>query len=162
MAETAPVPLDPRRITHAQVHTKGRMLTHLGLSLPPGSWDLFVGRAIWLDGLARGFSALEMAPSLLLCNGIGPPGLLLHAAISLATGRGLPSMGCILSWTLTLVAPASSTESTHIPASLTDHPSSPCWKSQRHRPRASATLERRRMKTLPNSLTSSTYLKVSN
>jgi hypothetical protein len=54
-------------------------------------WDLLAGRAIWLDCLARGVS--PMAPSLLLCNLIGPPGLLLHCAISLATGKGLPALG---------------------------------------------------------------------
>lgn len=56
-------------------------------------WDLLAGRMIWLDGLARGFPAKLLAPSLLLCNGIGPPGLLLHVAISLLSGRGLPLMG---------------------------------------------------------------------
>lgn len=53
-------------------------------------WDLFVGRAIWIDGLARG---VPTAPSVLLTNLIGPPGLLLHVLISVATGKGLPTMG---------------------------------------------------------------------
>jgi hypothetical protein len=40
------------------------------------TWDLFVGRWIWRDGLRRGVFASH---SVLLCNLIGPPGLLLHA-----------------------------------------------------------------------------------
>jgi hypothetical protein len=39
------------------------------------TWDLFVGRWIWLDGLKRG---IFTAHSVLFCNLIGPPGLLLH------------------------------------------------------------------------------------
>jgi hypothetical protein len=39
------------------------------------TWDLFVGRFIWLDGLRRG---IFTAHSVLFCNLIGPPGLLLH------------------------------------------------------------------------------------
>jgi len=39
------------------------------------TWDLFVGRWIWMDGLKRGIFTPH---SLLLCNLIGPPGLLLH------------------------------------------------------------------------------------
>ncbi|EED87784.1 hypothetical protein THAPSDRAFT_264782, partial [Thalassiosira pseudonana CCMP1335] len=39
------------------------------------TWDLFVGRWIWLDGLRRG---VFTSHSVLLCNLIGPPGLLLH------------------------------------------------------------------------------------
>ncbi|EOD04478.1 hypothetical protein EMIHUDRAFT_47959, partial [Emiliania huxleyi CCMP1516] len=52
-------------------------------------WDLFVGRAIWLDSLERdvGFTWA----SLLLTNGIGPPGLLLYVTICLLSGRGVPS-----------------------------------------------------------------------
>ena len=53
-------------------------------------WDLFVGRAIWLDGLARGVTT---APSLLLTNFIGPPGLLLYTVWCLVTGAGLPPLG---------------------------------------------------------------------
>ena len=53
-------------------------------------WDLFVGRAIWLDGLGRGVTT---APSLLLTNLIGPPGLLLYAAWCLVSGAGLPALG---------------------------------------------------------------------
>ena len=56
-------------------------------------WDLFVGRAIWLDAVGRGVPQVLMAPSLVLCNGIGPPGLLLYAALCGVTGRGLPAMG---------------------------------------------------------------------
>lgn len=50
-------------------------------------WDLFVGRFIWLDGLRRGVFTPH---SVLLTNLIGPPGLLLHAATCLVTGKGLP------------------------------------------------------------------------
>jgi hypothetical protein len=39
------------------------------------TWDLFVGRYIWLDGLRRGIVTWH---SVLFCNLIGPPGLLLH------------------------------------------------------------------------------------
>lgn len=50
------------------------------------SWDLFVGRWIWLDGLRRG---VFTSHSVLLCNLIGPPGLLLHWVTCLVTGKGL-------------------------------------------------------------------------
>jgi hypothetical protein len=53
------------------------------------TWDLFVGRWIWLDGLARGIIPLA-SPSILLCNLIGPPGLLLYAMTCLVSGKGLP------------------------------------------------------------------------
>ena len=39
------------------------------------TWDLFVGRYIWLDGLKRN---IFTSHSVLLSNLIGPPGLLLH------------------------------------------------------------------------------------
>ena len=52
------------------------------------TWDLFVGRWIWLDGLRRG---VFTSHSVLLCNLIGPPGLLLHLATSLLSGKGFPS-----------------------------------------------------------------------
>ena len=52
------------------------------------TWDLFVGRWIWLDGLKRG---IFTSHSVLLCNLIGPPGLLLHWITCLVTGKGLPS-----------------------------------------------------------------------
>jgi len=52
-------------------------------------WDLLVGRMIYLDGLARG---IFTAHSVLLCNLIGPPGLLLHAATCLAVGKPLPTL----------------------------------------------------------------------
>ena len=39
------------------------------------TWDLVVGRYIWKDGLQRN---IFTAHSVLLCNLIGPPGLLLH------------------------------------------------------------------------------------
>ncbi|KAL3802760.1 hypothetical protein ACHAW5_008864 [Stephanodiscus triporus] len=50
------------------------------------TWDLFVGRWIWLDGLKRG---IFTSHSVLLCNLIGPPGLLLHWLTSALTGNGL-------------------------------------------------------------------------
>ena len=50
------------------------------------TWDLFVGRIIWLDGLKRG---VFTAHSVLFCNLIGPPGFLLHVASCLITGKGL-------------------------------------------------------------------------
>jgi hypothetical protein len=50
------------------------------------TWDLFVGRIIWLDGLKRG---VFTAHSVLFCNLIGPPGFLLHVATCLITGKGL-------------------------------------------------------------------------
>ena len=54
-------------------------------------WDLFVGRAIWIDSLERGTPFTWAA--LLLTNGIGPPGLLLYTLLCLISGRGLPSLG---------------------------------------------------------------------
>ena len=54
-------------------------------------WDLFVGRAIWLDALVRG-TPFAWA-SLLLTNGIGPPGLLLYVFLCVINGRGLPTLG---------------------------------------------------------------------
>jgi len=56
-------------------------------------WDIFVGRAIWLDATARGVPRTLLAPSLLMTNAIGPPGLLLYALVCVASGRGLPVMG---------------------------------------------------------------------
>jgi len=53
-------------------------------------WDLFVGRAIWLDGLKRG---IDTRVALLFCNFIGPPGLLIHVGNCLLSGKGLPPMG---------------------------------------------------------------------
>lgn len=50
------------------------------------TWDLFVGRWIWLDGLRRGIFTPH---SVLLTNLIGPPGLLLHFATCLVTGKGI-------------------------------------------------------------------------
>ena len=54
-------------------------------------WDLFVGRAIWLDSLERN-TPFTWA-SLLLTNGIGPPGMLLYILLCLGSGRGLPTLG---------------------------------------------------------------------
>lgn len=53
-------------------------------------WDLFVGRFIWLDGEERGVFTPH---SVLLTNLIGPPGLLLHLATCVLTGKGLPPVG---------------------------------------------------------------------
>lgn len=50
------------------------------------TWDLFVGRWIWLDGLQRG---IFTSHSVLLCNLIGPPGFLLHCATCILSGKGL-------------------------------------------------------------------------
>lgn len=52
------------------------------------AWDLFVGRWIYLDGQRRG---IFTSHSVLLCNLIGPPGLLSHAATCLFLGKGLPT-----------------------------------------------------------------------
>jgi len=49
------------------------------------TWDLFVGRWIWLDGLRRG---VFTSHSVLFCNLIGPPGLVLHWITCLVTGKG--------------------------------------------------------------------------
>lgn len=49
------------------------------------TWDLFVGRIIWLDGLERG---IFTSHSVLFCNLIGPPGYLLHVLTCLITGKG--------------------------------------------------------------------------
>ena len=48
------------------------------------TWDLFVGRWIWLDGLKRG---IFTSHSVLLSNLIGPPGLLLHWITCLISGK---------------------------------------------------------------------------
>merc|ERR1719310_409085 len=56
-------------------------------------WDLFVGRAIWLDAMRRPTPVPFTWASLLLTNGIGPPGLLLYVALCLGSGRGLPTLG---------------------------------------------------------------------
>ena len=50
------------------------------------TWDLFVGRWIWLDGLKRG---IFTGHSVLFCNLIGPPGFLIHCATCLLTGKGI-------------------------------------------------------------------------
>ena len=52
-------------------------------------WDLFVGRAIWKDGINR---EIDTRLSLAFCNFIGPPGLLIHVATCALTGKGLPKM----------------------------------------------------------------------
>lgn len=48
------------------------------------TWDLFIGRYIWLDGLKRG---IFTSHSVLLSNLIGPPGLLLHFVTCLLVGK---------------------------------------------------------------------------
>jgi hypothetical protein len=48
------------------------------------TWDLFVGRWIWLDGLKRGIFTPH---SVLFCNIIGPPGLLLHWLTCTLSGK---------------------------------------------------------------------------
>ena len=53
-------------------------------------WDLFVGRAIWLDGLERN---VNTRLSLAFCNFIGPPGLLIHVLTCLWSGKGWPELG---------------------------------------------------------------------
>ena len=49
------------------------------------TWDLFVGRWIWLDGLKRNIATT--APAVLFCNLIGPPGLLIHWITCTVTGK---------------------------------------------------------------------------
>jgi hypothetical protein len=48
------------------------------------TWDLLIGRWIWLDGLRRN---IFTSHSVLLANLIGPPGLLLHFATCAITGK---------------------------------------------------------------------------
>lgn len=48
------------------------------------TWDLFVGRWIWLDGLRRG---IFTAPAVLFANLIGPPGLLIHWITCTISGK---------------------------------------------------------------------------
>jgi hypothetical protein len=50
------------------------------------TWDLFVGRMVWLDGLKRG---IFTGHSVLFCNLIGPPGFLMHCVTCLLTGKGI-------------------------------------------------------------------------
>mmetsp|Transcript_13235 Transcript_13235/g.24846 ORF Transcript_13235/g.24846 Transcript_13235/m.24846 type:complete len:290 (+) Transcript_13235:31-900(+) len=50
------------------------------------TWDLFVGRMVWLDGLKRG---IFTSHSVLFCNLIGPPGFLLHCATCVFTGKSI-------------------------------------------------------------------------
>ena len=54
------------------------------------TWDLWVGRWIWLDGMKRGVFTPH---SVLLTNLIGPPGLLLHVATGIVQGKGFPTEG---------------------------------------------------------------------
>lgn len=48
------------------------------------TWDLFVGRFVWLDGLRRG---IFTGPAVLFCNLIGPPGLLIHWLTCTLSGK---------------------------------------------------------------------------
>jgi len=48
------------------------------------TWDLFIGRWIWLDGMKRG---VFTSHSVLLSNLIGPPGLVLHWVTCLVFGK---------------------------------------------------------------------------
>jgi hypothetical protein len=50
------------------------------------TWDLLVGRWIWLDGQRR---SIYTSHSVLLANLIGPPGLLLHFITCAFTGKGI-------------------------------------------------------------------------
>lgn len=50
------------------------------------TWDLFVGRWVWQQGLRNG---IFTGPAVLLCNLIGPPGLLLYSFQCLLTGKPL-------------------------------------------------------------------------
>ena len=52
------------------------------------TWDLFVGRYVWMDGLRRG---IFTAPAVLFCNLIGPPGLLIYWIT--CTLNGKPILG---------------------------------------------------------------------
>ena len=56
------------------------------------TWDLLVGRLIWMDGLNRG---VFTSHSVLLTNLIGPPGFLLHILTCLAFEKGLPPIGLL-------------------------------------------------------------------
>jgi Domain of unknown function (DUF4281) len=48
------------------------------------TWDLFVGRYVWLDGLKRN---IVTGPAVLFCNLIGPPGLLIHWITCTLSGK---------------------------------------------------------------------------
>ena len=52
------------------------------------TWDLFVGRFVYLDALARDVPFLRAC--LLLINFTGPPGLLAYALACVVSGKGLP------------------------------------------------------------------------
>ena len=53
-------------------------------------WDLFVGRIIWSDGVQRG---INTRLSLVFCNFIGPPGMLIYILTCLLSGKGIPTLG---------------------------------------------------------------------
>lgn len=48
------------------------------------TWDIFVGRYIWKDGLDRN---INTRVSVLFCNLIGPPGLLIHWITCFLSGK---------------------------------------------------------------------------
>jgi len=59
------------------------------------TWDLFVGRWIWMDALKKkqysdDGKGVFTGISVLFCNLIGPPGFLIHVMTSLLTGKGFP------------------------------------------------------------------------
>lgn len=57
------------------------------------TWDLFVGRWIWMDGLKKrgdDGKGVFTGVSVLFCNLIGPPGFLIHFVTSLVSGKGVP------------------------------------------------------------------------
>jgi Domain of unknown function (DUF4281) len=55
------------------------------------TWDLFVGRYVWLDGLKRNISFTRIA--VLFCNLIGPPGLLLYWIACTISGKPIYEPG---------------------------------------------------------------------
>jgi hypothetical protein len=59
------------------------------------TWDLLVGRLVWADALARAVPGARA--SVFLTNVIGPPGLLLHCAMCVLSGKGLPPVPALTS-----------------------------------------------------------------
>ena len=57
------------------------------------AWDLFVGRWMWLDAVARDVPLLGAC--LLTTNFTGPPGLLQYFLVCLLSGKGLPPAGTV-------------------------------------------------------------------
>ena len=77
------------------------------------TWDLFVGRFIWLDGIRRGIFTPH---SVLLTNLIGPPGFLLHALTCTFVGKGLPVVD--IDMHMTSIEGISSSSSMNLPATV--------------------------------------------